>query len=283
MLRDAGITTGLLTDERLVGQHPLAVDFDDLIEIDPPWQPQMADEIEQTHLAKCFAQAIGWLDAAEEPFLLWCHLAGLGTTWDAPLRVPPRVLGGRRSRAARYGRRARPPASARSRSRRSVGRRAGVRRAGHAVGYVPRRAAGVSAASSAGAGDVAGAHLAARLSVGRARPRRPLRRSRSMANWCMCRCSCGFPTGKGQSQRSSALVEPADLWATLLGLAGDRRRRPRPRPPACCRWSAAMPRRSATGCAFRAAAPSGRSARRPGISASPTCPSCSSNPTTAAK
>jgi arylsulfatase A-like enzyme len=85
LLRNAGITTGLLTDERLVGQHPLAVDFDDLIEIDPPWQPQVADEIEQTHLAKCFAQMIGWLDAADEPFFLWCHLAGLGTSWDAPL------------------------------------------------------------------------------------------------------------------------------------------------------------------------------------------------------
>jgi arylsulfatase A-like enzyme len=85
MLRDAGISTALLTDERFVGQHPLAVDFDELVEIDPPWQPQVADDIEQSHLTKCFAQAIGWLEAAEEPFLLWCHLAGLGTSWDAPL------------------------------------------------------------------------------------------------------------------------------------------------------------------------------------------------------
>ena len=42
MLRDAGVTSALLTDEPLVARHPLAVDFDELVEIDPPWQPQSA-------------------------------------------------------------------------------------------------------------------------------------------------------------------------------------------------------------------------------------------------
>jgi arylsulfatase A-like enzyme len=86
MLREAGITTALLTDERQVARHPLAVDFDELIEIDPPWQPQAAEEIHQTHFGRCFAQVIEWLESARGPFLLWCHLGGLGTTWDAPLR-----------------------------------------------------------------------------------------------------------------------------------------------------------------------------------------------------
>ena len=85
LLREADVNTALLTDERLVAQHPLAVDFDELIEIDPPWEPQGAEEIQQTHLANCFVQAIDWLQSARGPFLLWCHLAGLGTTWDAPL------------------------------------------------------------------------------------------------------------------------------------------------------------------------------------------------------
>ncbi len=85
LLGQAGFNTALLTDERLVARHPAAVDFDELIEIDPPWQPETADEIEQTHLANCFVQAIDWLESARGPFLLWCHLAGLGTTWDAPL------------------------------------------------------------------------------------------------------------------------------------------------------------------------------------------------------
>ena len=86
LLREAGVSTALVTDERQVAQHPLAVDFDALVEIDPPWQPQGVDDIEQTHFARCFVQIIEWLEDAREPFLLWCHLGGLGTTWDAPLR-----------------------------------------------------------------------------------------------------------------------------------------------------------------------------------------------------
>jgi arylsulfatase A-like enzyme len=85
LLREAGVTTALLTDEPQVARHPLSVDFDELVEIDPPWQPQNANEIEQTHFARCFVQMIHWLEAAQGPFFLWCHLGGLGTTWDAPL------------------------------------------------------------------------------------------------------------------------------------------------------------------------------------------------------
>lgn len=83
-LRDAGVATTLLTDERLVAGHALAVDFDDTVQIDPPWQAQVADQIEETHLARCFAQVIDWLQSARGPFMLWCHLGGLGMTWDAP-------------------------------------------------------------------------------------------------------------------------------------------------------------------------------------------------------
>jgi hypothetical protein len=84
LLREAGVTTVLLTDEPQVARHPISVDFDELIEIDPPWQPQTVRKIEQTHLARCFVQIINWLEAAQGPFVLWCHLSGLGTTWDAP-------------------------------------------------------------------------------------------------------------------------------------------------------------------------------------------------------
>jgi len=83
-LDDAGAHTALLTDERLVAEHAAAVDFDELIELDPPWEPQPAGDLESTHLAKCFAEAVSWLGRAEGPFLLWCHFGGLGTAWDAP-------------------------------------------------------------------------------------------------------------------------------------------------------------------------------------------------------
>jgi arylsulfatase A-like enzyme len=100
MLRNAGVANTLLTDEPQIARHPLAVDFDELIEIDPPWQPDTAAQIDQTHFARCFAQIIAWLasrrkerrlqadssTAHAEPFLLWCHLGGLGAAWDAPLK-----------------------------------------------------------------------------------------------------------------------------------------------------------------------------------------------------
>jgi hypothetical protein len=84
-LRESGISTAILSDERRVLDHPLAVDFEEFIEIDPPWQAQTAEDIEQAHLAKCFAEMIDWLPSAREPFFLWSHLASLGTAWDAPL------------------------------------------------------------------------------------------------------------------------------------------------------------------------------------------------------
>jgi arylsulfatase A-like enzyme len=86
LLREAGVWTVLMSDDPQITRHPLAVDFDEVIEIDPPWQPQIAGDIEQTHFARCFVQMIEWLEEVREPFLLWCHLGGLGTTWDAPLR-----------------------------------------------------------------------------------------------------------------------------------------------------------------------------------------------------
>ena len=85
LLREAGVSTALLTDEPQVTRHPLATDFDEIVEIDPPWQPQTAGQIEQTHLARCFMQMIRWLETAREPFVLWCHLGSLGMSWDAPL------------------------------------------------------------------------------------------------------------------------------------------------------------------------------------------------------
>jgi len=84
-LREAGVGSALLTDDRIVAEHALAVDFDELIEIDRPWDPQPADEIEQTHFAQCVVRTIEWLESARDPFLLWCHLGGLATAWDAPL------------------------------------------------------------------------------------------------------------------------------------------------------------------------------------------------------
>ena len=78
-----------------------------------------------------------------------------------------------------------------------------------------------------------------------------------------------FPDNRGAAVRSQALVEPADLWATLLdywGLGDGCRRR---RPPACCPRRGARSPCTATGSAPAARPRSGPSAPRPGISAAP--------------
>ncbi|MCE5303938.1 MAG: sulfatase-like hydrolase/transferase [Planctomycetaceae bacterium] len=85
LLRTADVHTALLTDDVDVARHPLAADFDELVEIDPPWTSQTAEQMDQTQLARCCVEIIRWLESAREPFLLWCHLGSLGTTWDAPL------------------------------------------------------------------------------------------------------------------------------------------------------------------------------------------------------
>jgi arylsulfatase A-like enzyme len=86
LLREAGVHCTLLSDERAVIEHPLAIEFDDCLQIDPPWQTQMVAEgaYEETHLARCFLQIVDWVQTAKRPFFLWCHLGSLGTTWDAP-------------------------------------------------------------------------------------------------------------------------------------------------------------------------------------------------------
>ncbi len=84
LLRQAGVASLLMTDEKLVRDHPLAGHFDELVAIDPCWQPAAAADIEQTHLAGCFAQIIDYLEELSGPTLLWCHLSALGTVWDSP-------------------------------------------------------------------------------------------------------------------------------------------------------------------------------------------------------
>jgi len=81
----SGLRTTLISDDPQISRLPHAEQFDELCTLDPPWRIETAEEVEQAHLARCFVEVIERLEAAREPFFLWCHLAGLGTVWDAPL------------------------------------------------------------------------------------------------------------------------------------------------------------------------------------------------------
>jgi hypothetical protein len=83
----AGMASVLLSDEPAVLRHPLAVDFDEQVAIEPRWQPQVAESLDETHLGQCFAQLFSVLEQMPSGFLLWTHFSSLGTTWDAPIEL----------------------------------------------------------------------------------------------------------------------------------------------------------------------------------------------------
>ncbi|HEX3997373.1 MAG TPA: sulfatase-like hydrolase/transferase [Pirellulales bacterium] len=86
-LADAGYHTALLADEAWIIDHPAAGAFARRELILPPLDPdanRLAASVEETHLASFFSAAINELAAATAPFCLWLHTASLGQLWDAP-------------------------------------------------------------------------------------------------------------------------------------------------------------------------------------------------------
>lgn len=84
-LTAAGVATTLLTDEPLVLDSTWSEGFDhrQLREAPAPGQP--ADQEEYTQLVQFFAGVNRCLETAQMPFLLWAHTRGLRGAWDAPL------------------------------------------------------------------------------------------------------------------------------------------------------------------------------------------------------
>ncbi len=84
-LADAEVQTVLLTDDPLVAESPLAASFAEVRWLSPSEATQTAATVEETHLAECFSRLIEQVESLREPFLVWCHLTGLASPWDAPL------------------------------------------------------------------------------------------------------------------------------------------------------------------------------------------------------
>ena len=86
-LAAAGMHTTLLTDDDAVYQLPLAAHFGERQHIEPPAVERLAAELEDTQLAHFFATASEWLSAPPDSFCLWLHTRGMGGPWDAPLEL----------------------------------------------------------------------------------------------------------------------------------------------------------------------------------------------------
>lgn len=99
--RAAGFYTALITDEPLLAQLPAAGDFDQRHELPPPCATATAEDDEHTAVAAVIAAALDLLEgpsaepgeeqelspvaaALPSPHLLWIHLRGMLAPWDAP-------------------------------------------------------------------------------------------------------------------------------------------------------------------------------------------------------
>jgi arylsulfatase A-like enzyme len=83
-LGNAGWRTLLVTDDTEVARHPLAAAFRDVVDLGLPAAESAAESAEQTLLARTFARLIEQTADVKSPFFLWCHLAALGRVWDVP-------------------------------------------------------------------------------------------------------------------------------------------------------------------------------------------------------
>jgi len=86
-LRSAGVACTLLSDDVDLTQSVLAGEFDEVLHVDSPDPTELSSEIEATAFARLLAAAADWIAGAESPFLLWIHARGLRGPWDAPFRL----------------------------------------------------------------------------------------------------------------------------------------------------------------------------------------------------
>ncbi|MBN1910194.1 MAG: sulfatase-like hydrolase/transferase [Pirellulales bacterium] len=84
LLGAAGVATTLLTDDPDLAAAPASHGFGQRIVLPLPGAEATAEDVDQTHLAGCFARVIEHLDTCTGPFLTWVHLSSLGRVWDAP-------------------------------------------------------------------------------------------------------------------------------------------------------------------------------------------------------
>lgn len=97
LLRAAGYRTTLLTDEPQLTQHPLAAEFDEQVHLPAAEVTAPARRMEETQLARLSAATLEMVSAAERadrgaPRLLWIHSRGMAGPWDAPLELRNSLL-----------------------------------------------------------------------------------------------------------------------------------------------------------------------------------------------
>lgn len=91
LLAAAGIASELLTDDPRVAQLAEADDFTDRLALDPPEVTGAAESSEETQLGQMLAASIQhWLEESD-PRLSWIHVRALDGAWDAPHELRERL------------------------------------------------------------------------------------------------------------------------------------------------------------------------------------------------
>ncbi len=84
-LTSSNVDATLLTDDSRVAEHPLADEFANRVVLSALRTKRPAGDVERTQMAQSFASAIEWIRQRTEPFCLWFHARGMDGPWDAPL------------------------------------------------------------------------------------------------------------------------------------------------------------------------------------------------------
>jgi len=89
-LAERGVATRLVTDAAEVADYALAPGFGHIGRLPLEWPRAAVEDLEETHAARFFAGALDALSAARPPYLLWLHAQGMAGPWDAPRELRER-------------------------------------------------------------------------------------------------------------------------------------------------------------------------------------------------
>jgi arylsulfatase A-like enzyme len=84
ILAGRGVETIFITDEPALREHPLARGFAETIAVEGQRIERLADEESQTQMARLMAAALDRLASVAPPCLVWIHSRGMQGPWDAP-------------------------------------------------------------------------------------------------------------------------------------------------------------------------------------------------------
>jgi arylsulfatase A-like enzyme len=92
LLREQQVQTALVSDNERIFERPVSGHWQEAIPVPVADRHERAKSAHDSQFARVFAAAGDWLAAAHEPFVLWTHFGSLKTAWDAPLEMRARYF-----------------------------------------------------------------------------------------------------------------------------------------------------------------------------------------------